>query len=188
MDLRMWIGGIIIVICLFMIVFIGATDPNAFNFNISSYTPEQRSIMDYYNQEVLVSMSPTDYLREIKNGNTDLIAVDLRSAVEYNVSHLVTSINIPAGQLTSKQLIDAFNRLPKDKTAITYCYSSYCMLSKKVGKTLSENEIFVKHFTAGWLEIKRDYNDYVVSGMDPGKLTVTPSGACSINDTAEFGC
>lgn len=152
-------------------------------------TEEQKNIKDYYTQEVLVSMSPTDYLREIKNGNTDLIAVDLRSAAEYNISHLVTSINIPAGQIKSNlELISAFSVLPKGKTVITYCYSSYCMLSKKVGQALANNRIFIKHFTAGWLEINRDYNDYVVLGKEPGKLTTTASGACSINDTAEFGC
>jgi len=167
-----------LIIILVIVGIIGLTGP----------TEEQKSIKDYYAQEVLVSISPTDFLREIKSGNKELLAVDLRSAPEYAASHLVTSINIPAGQLTTKQLIDAFSKLPKDKTTITYCYSSYCMLSKKVGKTLSENEIFVKHFTAGWLEIKRDYNEFIVSGMDPGKLTTTPTGACSINDTAEFGC
>lgn len=152
-------------------------------------TEEQKSIKDYYAQETLVKMSPTEYLREIKNGNTSLLAVDLRSEAEYNTSHLVTSVNIPAGQMKSYlELIAAFDKLPKDKKIVVFCYSSYCMLSKTVGKTLSENGIFVQDFTAGWLEIKRDYNDYVVYGKEPGVLTVTSSGACSINDTAEFGC
>jgi rhodanese-related sulfurtransferase len=185
MSLKSWIGGIIIVVALFSLIYIGIEYPNGFN----TYTQEQRSISAYYSQEVLVSVSPTDYLKEIKSGNTGLIAVDLRSAPEYNVSHLVTSINIPAGQLTSPQLISAFDALPKDKTIITYCYSSYCMLSRNVGKVLADNGIFVKHFTAGWLEINRDYNNYIAYGKDPGILNVnTTSGACNINDTGEFGC
>jgi rhodanese-related sulfurtransferase len=158
-------------------------------FIIPPESYENVQIQNYYSSEVVVSISPTDYLRQMKSGEDPGLAVDLRSAPEYNVSHLVTSINIPAGSMDETELVAAFNKLPKDRTIITYCYSSYCMLSRKVGNVLTQHGIYVKHFTAGWLEIKRDYNEFVSYGPESGKLNVNVvSGSCNINDSGEFGC
>jgi len=104
---------------------------------------------------------------------------------------MVTAINIPSGQMDTPQLVAAFSKLPKGTVAISYCYSSYCMLSRKVGKALADNGIYAKHLTAGWLEIARDYSGYVVNGTAPGGLSadqkINPL-ACDPRLGGEFGC
>ena len=146
---------------------------------------------DFYSTETAVSVSPSDYLYEIRAGKQPGILVDLRTAEEYRTGHMVTAVNIPAGQLDEAQLVAAFSKLPKNSTAINYCYSSYCMLSRNVGKALSNNGIYAKHLTAGWLEIARDYRDYVVNGTAPGHLSadqkINPF-VCDPSLGGEFGC
>jgi rhodanese-related sulfurtransferase len=146
---------------------------------------------EFYATETAVSVSPSDYLYELRLGNQTGILVDLRTPEEYKAGHMVTAVNIPAGQMDTAQLIAAFSKLPRNSTAINYCYSSYCMLSKNVGKALSDNGILAKHLTAGWLEIARDYGAYVVNGTAPGTLSadqkINPF-ACDPTLGGEFGC
>ncbi len=146
---------------------------------------------EFYATETAVSISPSDYLYEIRTGAHPGILVDLRTPDEYKAGHMVTAVNIPAGQMNTTQLLAAFSRLPANATAINYCYSSYCMLSRQVGLALAENGIHAKHMTAGWLEIARDYKDYVINGTMPGALsanqTINPF-VCDPTLGGEFGC
>ncbi len=147
-------------------------------------------IREFYSAETAVSVSPSDYVSDLKAGKSDGLLVDLRSAGEYRAGHLVTAINVPAGGMDSAQLVAAFSRLPKGQTPITYCYSSYCMLSREVGHALADNGIYVKHLTAGWYEIKRDFSQYVVNGTAPGNLIPDANYTAGACDPArgEFGC
>ncbi|MFA6213798.1 MAG: rhodanese-like domain-containing protein [Candidatus Micrarchaeia archaeon] len=146
---------------------------------------------EFYEVETAVSVSPSDYLYSLRTGGSPGIVVDLRTAPEYAAGHMVTAVNIPAGTMDDAQLIAAFSALPKGTPAITYCYSSYCMLSRKVGLALAERGMYAKHLTAGWLEIARDYSSYVVNGTEPGALTadqkINPL-ACDPSQGGEFGC
>jgi len=146
---------------------------------------------EFYATETLVSISPSDYIYELRTGKQPGILVDLRTPQEYAKGHLVTAINIPAGQMNESELVAAFARLPKNQTPINYCYSSYCMLSRQVGLALADHGIYAKHMSAGWLEIARDYPDYVVNGTAAGALsanqTINPF-ACDPAQSGEFGC
>ena len=146
---------------------------------------------DFYTVETMVSVSPTDYLYGLRTGKPLGILVDLRTPEDYKAGHMVGAINIPAGQMDTAQLLAAFSKLPKNTTAINYCYSSDCMLSRNVGKALADNGIYAKHLTAGWLEIARDNPTFVVNGTAPGSLTadkkVNPF-ACDPALGSEFGC
>jgi len=151
---------------------------------------EAQTYKEFYAAETLVSVSPSDYIADLKVGKVDGVLVDLRSSSEYRAGHLVTAISIPAIEMESKQVLAAFSRLPNDKPAITYCYSGYCMLSREVGKTLSENGIYAKHFTAGWYEIQRDFAQYIVNGSEAGSLAADANyttNACGPG-TGEFRC
>lgn len=146
---------------------------------------------EFYASEQIVSVSPSDYISDLKKGKSDGLAVDLRSKAAYEAGHLVTSVNIPAGDMTPTQLLGEFQKLPQDRPIIAYCYSSYCMLSRNVGKYLADNGIYIKHFTAGGYEIIRDYPDYVVNGSEPGEVqtnsTVNPN-ACEPTVSNGFSC
>jgi rhodanese-related sulfurtransferase len=154
--------------------------------------PSQEKMMkDFYATEVATSISPADFVSSPGNGNAGFLAVDLRSRQAYEAGHLITAINIPVEAMDSQQVIAAFSKLPKDKPIVTYCYSSYCMLSRQAGKVLSENGIYVKHMTAGWYEINRDYAGYVVIGTEPGAINATADyggGACTANSSGQFSC
>jgi rhodanese-related sulfurtransferase len=146
---------------------------------------------EFYSAEVAASISPSDYLYQLRTGKSPGILVDLRTPQEYAAGHMVTAVNIPAGQMDTAQLLAAYSKLPKNMSAISYCYSSYCMLSRNVGLALAENGIHAKHLTAGWLEIARDYKDYVINGTSPGTLSadqkINPF-ACDPALGGEFGC
>src|SRR3989338_9181964 len=146
---------------------------------------------EFYSTEVAFSVSPSDYMYELRHGRQTGLVVDLRSAGQYAENHLITAVNVPAGQMDEKQVVAAFRNLPGDKPFITYCYSSYCMLSRKVGDILAKNGIYAKHMTAGWYEIERDFGGYLVNGTGPGVLAVPENEtgeACDPQGDGEFGC
>jgi hypothetical protein len=90
--------------------------------------------------------------------------------------------------MSKEAVYEAFSKLPKEMPIITYCYSSYCMLSKNVGNYLASKGVFVKHLTAGRYEIDWDFQNYVVSGSKPGETNATyyPPTACAPD--GGFGC
>lgn len=153
---------------------------------------DNQMIKEFYSTETVVSVSPSDFINDLEKGQVDGLLVDLRTSGEYNAGHLVTAINIPAGQMTVPELIAAYQNLPKDKPIISYCYSSYCMLSRKAGKVLADNGLYVKHLTAGWYEINRDFSAFIVNGSEPGTLNASqhnaPSSTCSITVVGGLTC
>ena len=95
-------------------------------------------IQQYYDMENAVSVSPFDYVREMESGNLSEVLVDLRNKEDYDAAHFNGSVNVPAEQINATELISSFDKLPKDKTAVVFCYSSYCMLGRKTGKGFYE--------------------------------------------------
>lgn len=179
----------IFLIVIFVVAFSGFFLGVIFTNNILS-TPDAK-IAKYYSIESEVSVSPSTFIRDLRNGYKSGLLVDLRTVSQYEEAHLVTAINIPATQMSSKELVEAFRELPKDKPIITYCYSSYCTLSTSVGKTLADNGIFVKHLTAGWHELERDFSEFLVSGLEPGELSaelMNKDTTCLVDATGEFSC
>ena len=178
----------IIIICIIISALVGALA----GYAVANMPKNDAAVYsDFYAVETAVSISPTDFVKDLQHGTAEGLAVDLRSAADYKRGHLVTAINIPATQMTEAQVVEAFKALPKDKQPITYCYSSYCMLSRKVGNLLAQNGIYVKHFTAGGYEIARDLNAFVVTGENPGTIDVNgtiSSDICNINTGGELGC
>ena len=159
---------------------------------VANYLPKSdaQAYSEFYSTETLVSVSPSDYLDDLKIGKMDGTPVDLRTKAEYEAGHLVTAVNVPATEMSTKQLVAAFSVLPQGKPFITYCYSSYCMLSRQVGNALAENGIYAKHFTAGWYEIQRDFSDYIVNGSEPGSLNASANytGGVCMPGTGDFRC
>jgi rhodanese-related sulfurtransferase len=160
---------------------------------VAGYLPKSDATVykEFYSAEVAVSVSPSDYINDMRMGKMDGLVVDLRDRASYAAGHLITAVNIPAGEMNEKQLVAAFAKLPANETPITYCYSGYCMLSREVGKALAENGMYAKHMTAGWYEINRDFLNYTVNGTEPGVFVADPSYnplVCSPNGSGEFNC
>jgi rhodanese-related sulfurtransferase len=161
--------------------------------SVNSLIPKSPNemIKEFYSSETAVSVSPADYVAHLRQGKSDGLLVDLRTGGEYSAGHLVTAVNVPAGMMDEQQLVAAFRALPQDRPIITYCYSEYCMLSRNVGKALSDNGIYAKHLTAGWYEINRDFSAYIAKGTEPGALAANqtlPVNTCTPGGSGEFSC
>lgn len=147
-------------------------------------------ISEFYTTEHASSVSPSDYIADLNNGKIDGIVVDLRTTEDYDAGHLVTAINIPAGEMNESQIVAAYSKLPKNTTIINYCYSEYCMLSVNVGKALVDNEIYTEHMTAGFYEINRDFPSYIVNGSSPGSWdsSTNSTSDCTATVSGGFSC
>lgn len=143
---------------------------------------------DFYLTEDAVGVSPVDYIRALKSGNSIGTLIDLRNKEDYDFGHLRSALNIPAAQMSRPQLLAAFRNLPKDKPIITYCYSSYCMLSIKVGKYLAENNLYVKHLNVGAAELVRDFPDEIAQAGATDPLNLTADTANCPATGGAFGC
>ena len=178
-------------------------------FGVISYQkPSQEDLIkEFYDVENAVYVSPHGLRQKMSKGEIDdYILVDLRSAQEYEKEHIVAAINIPAYKdpETSAynevdRILSEFQKLPKDKEIIVYCYSMPCMTGRKIGKMLAENDIYVKHLGIGWNEWRYFWNlwnhdgetpskmeDYIAKGKDPGKPKI--SELLSPCSEGEFGC
>ncbi len=147
---------------------------------------QDQMITEFYATEQAVSISPAGIAKALDQGTEYGILVDLRSKSSFEAGHFKGAINIPAEELSPEQLLAAFSALPKDKPIITYCYSSYCMLSREVGNYLAGKGIYTKHLTAGWYEIQRDYSAYTEGSSNTGNSSA-PNSICRI-DNKGFGC
>ena len=163
-------------------------------------------IRDFYLIENAVHISPHSLRKKMDEGDTGFVLVDLRSGQEYEKAHIVGAVNISAykdpetsAYDEEDRIVGAFKELPQNKDVIVYCYSTPCMTGRKIGKMLTEHNIYVKHLGIGWNEWRYFWNlwnhdgespskmeDYVVSGKEPGtpKLKELPS-PCG---DGTFGC
>lgn len=167
---------------------------------------EQDLIKEFYDIENAVHISPHSLRKKMDKGDESFVLVDLRSAQEYEKSHIIGAINIPAykNPETSAydekdRIINSFRQLPKDKEIIVYCYSMPCMTGRKIGKMLAENDIYAKHLGIGWNEWRYYWKlwnhdgeaaskveDYIINGKEPGKpKIINLPGPCG---KGEFGC
>lgn len=177
----------VLVICIVVSAVFGALA----GFLASQLAPksEQQLIGEFYATENAATMSPVDYLDNLQSNGTKVSLVDLRIKSDYEASHLVGAVNIPAQNMSTEQLISAFKGLPQGRPILTYCYSEDCTLSQNVGLVLSQSGIYAKHLTAGWIEIQSEYPSYIISGSAPGTLNEVPAngGICGASNST-FSC
>lgn len=167
-------------------------------------------VKDFFDTQNLVSASPHGMRLKMDAGKFEAVLVDLRSAEEYETGHITGAINIPAYKDKNTpdygavdRILGAFEKIPKGKEIITYCYSSACMTSRKVGQILSDHNIYVKHLNIGWNEWKNDWRSwnhehewistapwqYITFGKEPGIIKISESNTETKGCPADgFGC
>ena len=165
-----------------------------------------KKIAQYYNHEVATNISAHGLRKKLNDASQDFILVDVRSEEEYIEGHIIWAVSIPAytdrdnsQHISNERILEAFQALDPNKEIITYCYSAYCMTSRKIGKYLAENEVYVKHLTVWWNEWRYGWSlwnypheedktqDYIFSGTGSWAPETKPgSDACGIS--WDFGC
>jgi rhodanese-related sulfurtransferase len=122
-------------------------------------TPQSELVKMFYETEVATNVSAHSLRKKIESWDDSFILVDIRSKEEYDNEHIKSSINIPAytdkdniWNTSKDRILESFQKLDTNKEIILYCYSHYCMSSRKIWLFLAENKIFVKHLTVWWNE------------------------------------
>lgn len=172
---------------------------------------ENNLIKEFYSIENAVHVSPHSIRKSMDKGENTFILVDLRSSEEYEKEHIIGAVNIPAYKDPDtsaygdvERIVNSFKDLKTknpNKNIVVYCYSIPCMTGRKIGKLLTENNIYVKHLGIGWNEWRYNWNswnhehewnitnvkDYISVGKEPGtpKINLT-SKACPIEGS--LGC
>ncbi len=174
----------------------------------NAFKPSQGDLIsEFYDVENAVHVSPHSIRKMMDKGDSSFVLVDLRSAEEYEREHIVGAVSIPAYKDPDtsaygdvERIIGEFQKLPKEKDIIVYCYSIPCMTGRKIGKMLSDKGIYVKHLGIGWNEWRHDWmgwnhehewnvtkaEDYIAMGPTPGTPKKSNSKACPLE--GDFGC
>jgi len=177
-------------------------------FGSMSFVSEKddtKLIWEFYNSEVAANVSAHWLRKKINDGDKSFVLVDVRSEEEYLEGHIIWAISIPAytdrdntWQTSNERILQQFKELWSEKEIVTYCYSAYCMSSRKIGKFLAKNWVYVKHLTVWWNEWryhwdlwnypheKDETEKYIASWEEPGKLEWEGSDSCGIS--GDFGC
>lgn len=179
-------------------------------FDISEEKTNEELIEEFYKVENAVHVSPHSLRKQLDEGGTNVLIVDLRSAEEYEREHIIGAINIPAYSDPDTSAYSEVDRIVNqfkeaietnpNKEIVTYCYSIPCMTGRKIGKLLADHGIYVKTLNIGWNEWRHFWTlwnhehewettnpeDYIWSGKEPGtpkiKDMLSPCGE------GEFGC
>jgi rhodanese-related sulfurtransferase len=179
-------------------------------FDISEEKTNEELIEEFYKVENAVHVSPHSLRKQLDEGGTNVLIVDLRSAEEYEREHIIGAINIPAysdpdtsAYSEVDRIVNQFKKAIEtnpNKEIVTYCYSIPCMTGRKIGKLLADHGIYVKTLNIGWNEWRHFWTlwnhehewettkpeDYISSGKEPGtpkiKDMLSPCGE------GEFGC
>ena len=169
-----------------------------FNF-VNGFESKADLIKDFYDIETAVSISP-HHMRGYMGEFQEFVIVDVRDTNDYEQEHIISAINIPAS-LSDEELVEQFSKISEGKEIITYCYSTACMSSRKVGKVLADAGIYVKHLNVGWNEWKYspeswnypeewadlDIQETLISGSEPGEFPEDfTSKSCPID--GDNGC
>jgi len=152
-----------------------------------SFSQEQL-IAEYYATETATSVSPTELKSRMDKGDTNFIVVDLRNEGAYNAGHVAGAVNVPNTDEAS--VMAAFTKIISEnpnKEIITYCYSSHCMLSRRVGNMLAKNGMYVKHLNVGGAEWVADYGSNK-DLTEYGSSDAINSNSAYCDPNSELGC
>ena len=200
--------NIIILAILFGALGGGVVSSNLF---IEKTKSNQDLIKEFYEVENAVYVSPHHIRKHIEQGDKDFILIDLRSQQEYETAHIIGALNVPVYVSPDKsayedidRIVNEFRKIQEEyinKTIIIYCYSAPCMSGRKIGKMLTEHDIYVKHLGIGWQEWRYYWNlwnhdgetpvnpaNYIKNGSEPGVFYISREDISGCVLGGDFGC
>jgi rhodanese-related sulfurtransferase len=100
--------------------------------------------VQYFQAKLAFEMTPWA-LKNILEKNADsIVLLDVRPAEMFAVAHIPAALNIPLPELVAKM-----NKLPKNKTIVTYCGNIVCSLAPKAALELAQKGFTVKELVGG---------------------------------------
>lgn len=106
----------------------------------------ERALNRYRNRRhEFETMPPGELLARLRHN--DVVLLDVRPRLEYQMSHLPGAISIPLEELEGRLL-----ELPRDKIIVAYCRGPYCVYADDALALLAENGWTVARLEEGVLE------------------------------------
>ena len=101
----------------------------------------------FFEEKLKYEIDPYSVRGIVDSKDKTYVIVDVRDTNSYKKGHIPTSINVPAYEV-DKHL----NKLPKNKTIITYCYHVVCFAAPKVALKLAKRGYKVMEMVGGFDE------------------------------------
>lgn len=101
--------------------------------------------LEYLEMHLNLTISPMDYMGEIKNNPDDYFLVDVRNAPPHLKKEKIQgAVEIPLNEINQQ-----LEKFPKDKQIVVYCWDTWCNMGKKASLSLLKNGYNVKEMTGG---------------------------------------
>src|SRR5688572_32585168 len=107
------------------------------------YTPTPQQAREFFAQKLAFTTGPFELDALIKRGEPVTI-VDVRLPRDFAQGHVPGAINLPKGKWHTLQGV------PKDRTAVLYCYSQTCKLAAAAAVELAAHGIPVMEMEGGY--------------------------------------
>jgi rhodanese-related sulfurtransferase len=107
--------------------------------------------LDFYKAKLQFETDSWDVSEALNNGD-DIIVIDARSSVAFEIEHIPSAINIPHRTMTSETTA----HLDKEKLYVSYCDGIGCNASTKGALKMTELGFKVKELLGGLDWWKRD--------------------------------
>ncbi len=112
---------------------------------VEDWSPESQAALDT-GENIHISLEKAESLYQTGT----VLFIDARSPQEYAAGHIQDAMNIP-WDMFDDYIGDALEKLPDDKTLITYCDGEACHLSKDLAVALTDlGYSDVKILINGW--------------------------------------
>src|SRR5437879_9214923 len=98
----------------------------------------------FFEAKLAFTTGPVELDRWIKNGEDNLVVVDVREPEDYAKGHIPGAINLP------KDKWDTLQGSSKEKTNVVYCYTQTCHLGAKACAAFASNGYPVMEMDGGF--------------------------------------
>ena len=98
---------------------------------------------EYFAQKLAFTTGPFELAAQLKR-NEPVTVVDVRLPSDYAAGHVPVAINLPQGKWNT------LAGVPKDRTAVIYCYSQTCKLAAAAAVELASAGIPVVEMEGGF--------------------------------------
>lgn len=109
-----------------------------------------KTAVEFFEEKIKYEIDPYSVRHIVDEKDKNYLILDVRDSDSYKAGHVPGAINVPSHE-ASKHI----EKLPKDKTLITYCYHVVCFAAPKVALLLARKGYKVMEMVGGFDEWKK---------------------------------